>query len=38
MAHRRWNDPELRAAVKLGALTVGYLAVLGLGWLVFWLW
>lgn len=36
--HRRWSDPELRAALKLGAMTACYLLVLGLGWLAFFLW
>jgi hypothetical protein len=36
--HGRWDDPELRAAVKLGVMTFGYLLVLGLGWLAFFLW
>jgi hypothetical protein len=37
MAHRRWRDPELRATVKLAVMTLGYLVVMGLGWLLWWL-
>ena len=37
MAHRRWQDPENRAMAKLVVMTLGYLVLMGLGWLLWWL-
>ena len=36
--HKRWDDPELRATVKLAAATLACLLVAGAGWLLYYFW
>jgi len=36
--HKRWDDPELRAVIKLAAVTLAGLLVAAIGWGLYFLW